>query len=210
MINLIPIRRPLDPSKPLYQMPFNILSFKRNLPQPKTIHTPLHLPTRINPRRMIITMLPVVNRKSMPQNILVELLEVMTQFPETRGGRFLRVGERFAVNKGIFEEGMPFGWRAGFLETLSEELGNRLIVDWTGSEGLAAQNSRQVIEAIDTNCSRGCLQFSQPFIHFVSCFDSVEREVRSEVIFLVEGGVGFGVGGGGLAGRATTRQFKLP
>src|SRR5271170_708123 len=128
MINLIPIGRPLDLRKPLLQMSFNKRNFlNRSLPQRKTIHSPLNLPTRINPRRMIITMLPVVNRKSMPQNILVELLEVMTQFPETRGGRFLRVGERFAVNKGIFEEGMPFGWRAGFLETLSEELGNRLI-----------------------------------------------------------------------------------
>lgn len=153
-------------------------------------------------------MLPVVNRKSMPQNILVKLLEVMTQFPETRGGRFLRVGERFVVDKGMFEEGMPFGWRAGFLETLIEEFGNRLIVDWTRSEGLLAQNSRQVIEAIDTNSSRGCRQCSQPFIHFVSCFDSVKREVRSEVMFLVAGWVGFGVGGG-WAGRVNLNCLKL-
>jgi hypothetical protein len=58
MINLIPIRRPLDPAKPLFQMPSSKLSFKRHLPQPKTVHSPLNLPIRINPRRVIITMLP--------------------------------------------------------------------------------------------------------------------------------------------------------
>src|SRR5271169_3442718 len=113
-INFIPIRRPLDPPKPLFQMPFNILSLNRTLPQPKTIHTPHNLPIGINPRRMIITMFVTVNRKSMPQNMIVELLEIMAQFPKTVGGRFYRLRERFTVDEGVFQEGIPLGWRAGF------------------------------------------------------------------------------------------------
>jgi|SRR5271170_1054968 len=166
MINLIPIGRPLDLRKPLLQMSFNKRNFlNRSLPQRKTIHSPLNLPVRINPRRMIITMLPVINRKSMPQNIFLELLEIMPNFAEIPGGgRFLGCGERFAVDNRVFEERMPVCWRAGFLETLIEEFGNRLVEEWTCA-GLPAENCRQVVQVSDTNHSRRSLQLSQPFIH---------------------------------------------
>ena len=84
-------------------------------------------------------------------------------------------GERFAVDDGVFAEGMPVVWRAGFLKTLIEEFGNRLVVDWAWFGGLLAENGGQVIDVIDTICSRGRLQILQEYIHLVLCFDRARK-----------------------------------
>ena len=96
----------------------------------------------------------------------------MAQFPVTRGGWFLGFVGRFAIDDGVFAEGMSIVWHASFLKTLIEEFG---VVDWAWFGGLLAENGGQVIDAIDTKCSRGCLQISQEYIHLVLCFDKARK-----------------------------------
>ena len=131
VINLIPVRLLLDSSNPLFQISFEIRRFDGHMAQGKTIDIANDFPIMVYPSRMIITMLRVLDGKTVPEDMIIEILEIVAVFIRAGTRRCLRTGERTAVDNGIFEEGVPFFRGAGSFETFVEEFGNGGVVKWT-------------------------------------------------------------------------------
>lgn len=151
MINLIPIWLRLDSTKPLLQISFEKSRFDGDVTHGKTIDIANDFPIRVYPSRMIIAMLRVLDRKTVPEDMIIELLEIMTVFIFTGSRRWLRIGERAAVDNGMLAEGVPFFRGAGSFETFVKKFRDVGVVKWTCTRLFESKEGCKVTDISDFN-----------------------------------------------------------
>jgi hypothetical protein len=69
---------------------------------------------------MVVAMLSPVYREALPEDITIELLEILTILVKTIIRRRFRLWEGLVVYLRVFAEELPFGWSTSFMKTLVE------------------------------------------------------------------------------------------